>query len=358
MEIEELNSIIGKPESEVLEYKTSLPPSKNMAQLICSFANTSGGYIILGVTKESGRVETIGLSQEFRSNAITRKAIDQLTPKPEVNYGYVTYNDKNLFVIQVKKSESELIFFDNKAYQRTGSRTTVTIVDEASFDPNGYKELNILNNKLINSFDNSTNSKIDLLNHYKSVLKIIDNSRLLLYPVSAELPTTNSEGKILTRILYSSYVDTFEGYLSDLLYEIYITKPDTLREHQEVTVKEVLNCSDIEEFVRYIAKKKIGKLQRGSVKGFIKDNIPISSLNIITEDDQDTIEKILQIRHLFSHRNGIVDEKFLKYFQGNFQLNSEFELSIKQIIEKMEYLLNIIEKIDKKAIDKFRLSTL
>ena len=51
---ENVYSTILQPESETLEYKAVLPPSKSIAQIICSFANTKGGILILGVSEIAG----------------------------------------------------------------------------------------------------------------------------------------------------------------------------------------------------------------------------------------------------------------------------------------------------------------
>ena len=60
----EASLIIGQPESSTLEYKTVLPPSRNIAQIISSFANADGGLIVLGV---SDKQEIVGLSSDFQS---------------------------------------------------------------------------------------------------------------------------------------------------------------------------------------------------------------------------------------------------------------------------------------------------
>jgi hypothetical protein len=178
----------------------------------------------------------------------------------------------------------------------------------------------------------------------------------MLYPRDPNTPTTNQEGKILARILFSSFVDNFETYLSDLLYEIFLAKPATLKSSSTVTIKEILDCSDLQEFVNYLAKQKIGKLQKGSVKGFISDNPQISNLNVIDNLKQSEIEKILQIRHLYSHRNGIVDEKFLQYFTGEFSLNVEHQMSIDEVCDKLCYLAEVAHQIDSAAIAKYKLA--
>jgi predicted HTH transcriptional regulator len=66
---------IGQPESEQLEYKAVLPPAATIAQLVCAFANTKGGAIVLGVVEDGKAIVINGLSDEFRAAEITRKAV-------------------------------------------------------------------------------------------------------------------------------------------------------------------------------------------------------------------------------------------------------------------------------------------
>jgi hypothetical protein len=52
---------------------------------------------------------------------------------------------------------------------------------------------------------------------------------------------------------------------------------------------------------------------------------------------EEVVEKILQIRHLYSHRNGIIDEKFQGYFP-NAKLNEEHRMTLDEFLEKFELL--------------------
>lgn len=349
---DEIIQIIGHPESSTLEYKAVLVPSKNIAQLVSAFANADGGCIILGV---SDNLEINGLSEDFHANAIIHKALDLLTPQPIIHYQYILYKKKKLFVIKVQKSESPILL-EGKIFKRIGTSNQLLNVQEIQFRQNGYPIIKTINEKIEVYKANSTNSKIKFIEHYQSILKIIDDLGQILYPIDPGQPTTIPEGKILSRILFSSFVDTFETYLSDLLYEIFLANPATLKSSQTVTIEEVLNCSDLQEFVKYLSKQKLNKLQKGSVKGFIKENKQISDLNILDQSRQEEIEKILQIRHLYSHRNGIVDEKFLQYFTGHFILNSEHQMSVEEICNKLSYLAEIANEIDDKAVNKYRLA--
>lgn len=348
----EIVSLIGQPGSATLEYKPVLPPSKTIAKIVSAFANTNGGYIVLGVTSD---LEVNGLSEDFHANAITHKAIDLLSPKPQIHYQYVSYQGKKLYVIKVEKSESK-IYLEGSIYEREGTVTKISNSITITFRKNGYQKIKDINQQLESYKNNATNAKSKLIEHYQSLLKIMDDLGALLYPTDENTLTDNQEGKILSRILYASFVDNFETYLSDLLYEIFLANPSTLKSKQQVTIEEVLNCTDLQEFVKYWSKEKLGKLQKGSVKGFIKENKQIRDLEIIDNAIQDEIEKVLQVRHLYAHRNGIVDEKFLQFFTGEFAVNMEHRMTINQICDKLLYLAEIVHKIDIKAISTYSLS--
>lgn len=354
---DEIKDLIHSLESERVEFKSVLPPSKTIARNIAAFANTKGGYIILGVLEKDGQKVIKGLSGDFHTNQITQKAISLLTPHPQIEYEYVVIDGKQLFVIKISKSEN--ILFEGKKYIREGAITKLINGEDSSLvtRAKSYDRISKLFKYFHTLSNNATESKVKFIQHYLSVLRIVDDLGRILYPDDPETPTTNQEGKILCRILYSSAVDNFETYLSDLLYEIFLAKPQTLKSTQTVTIKEVLDCSDLEEFVQYWAKEKIGKLQKGSVTGFIKENKQISDLKILDESEQKEIEKLLQIRHLYSHQNGIIDEKFLKFFTGVFNLNTEHKMSVREICDKLEYLIDIVDRLDKAAIKKYGLNT-
>ena len=343
---------IGQPESEQLEYKAVLPPAATIAKLISSFANATGGAIVLGVVEDGRDVLINGLSDEFRAVEITRKAIDLLSPAPTAKYGYVVHQGKRLFVIDVLKSD-EAVLFAGKSYVRTGAGTILrqTVPDKVIQNTGIACLLKIFTE----SRTSCTAARAKLLDHYESVLRILDDLGKLLYPKGSNVPTDNPEGKMLMRILFSSCADTFEIFMSDLLYEIYLAKPETLKSNAQVTVKEVLDCSDIQEFISRHAKSKLKKLQRGSVKGFIADNKQIKSLGVF-DTRQDEIERILQIRHLYAHQNGLVDDKFREYFPTA-NLNNEYRMTLDEFLTRFEYLAQAIDAVDEAARKDYQLAS-
>lgn len=343
---------IGDPESELLEYKAVLPPAATIAQLICAFANTKGGAVVLGVVEDGKTIVINGLSDEFRAVQITRKAIDLLSPTPVVSYGYVAHVDKQVFVIEVPKSSAE-ISLGGKVYIRVGERTTLKQAAPVKLltEPGIEK----LRKALAEDRKACTEARAKLLDHYESVLRILDDLAKLLYPQGSSVPTDNAEGKMLLRILFASCADTFETFMSDLLYQIYLAQPNALKSEATVTVKEVLDNSTMDEFISWYAKEKLKKLQRGSVKGFIADNGAIKALNVFDNTRIKEIEKILQIRHLFTHQNGIVDDRFRQHFPAT-KVHDEYRMTLGDFLAQVEYLVEAVEAVDDAARKDFNLS--
>jgi hypothetical protein len=343
---------IGQSESEQLEYKAVLPPAATVAQLIGSFANTNGGGIVLGVVENGKEVLINGLSDEFRAVQITRKAIDLLSPPPAVSYDYVVHQGKRLFVIDVKRSDAE-VSLGGKVYVRVGKQTTLKQAGPVK----AIRDAGIarLSKELEEDRKSCTAARAKLLDHYESVLRILDDLAKLLYPKGSSVPTDNPEGKMLMRILFSSCADTFETFMSDLLYEIYLARPESLKSDAPVKVKDVLDCADMQEFITRYAKEKLKKLQRGSVKEFIADNKAIKSLSVFDATRIEEIEKILQIRHLYTHQNGIIDEKFRKSFPLT-KVNDEYRMTLDEFLGRFDYLAQAIEAVDEAARKDFKLA--
>ena len=74
--------LINKQIDDDVEFRTVLPTSKAIAKIMASFANTNGGFLIVGV-KSTGRNEVVGLSSDFYISNIVYKSIELLEPNVE-----------------------------------------------------------------------------------------------------------------------------------------------------------------------------------------------------------------------------------------------------------------------------------
>ncbi|GGB83222.1 hypothetical protein GCM10007424_24070 [Flavobacterium suaedae] len=119
----ELDALLTTPKNEELEFNAVPFVPQKIAQIISSFANTNGGLLIFGIKQlNPSNNKIVGLSDDFRIDKITKKAISLLQPIPTVEYDWVQMEDKSIFMIKTTKSETDILL-DNIKYIRKESKS-------------------------------------------------------------------------------------------------------------------------------------------------------------------------------------------------------------------------------------------
>lgn len=109
------------PESYNLDYKSDYPKNEKLAKLMCSFANASGGYIIVGIeevrvnNKNTGVPDKIiGVDKADHTTKITNIAISHSQPKivPSVKtIEIVSDPDKVVVIIKIEESMEPIMYY-------------------------------------------------------------------------------------------------------------------------------------------------------------------------------------------------------------------------------------------------------
>lgn len=85
-------------------------------------------------------------------------------------------------------------------------------------------------------------------------------------PMQDRLQRANVRGAIAMsdrvrgELALTRYVDNYLTYIADLLREIFIARPDTLRSREQLTVDEVLSNATMEDLTAYLADRKVTRL--------------------------------------------------------------------------------------------------
>jgi hypothetical protein len=132
VELEDLDQLSDENVSEgiYVEFKRSLPKSQSVAKVIASFANTHGGYFLIGIAEEnltniaSGQ---IGVNIEDHPNpkeTIRNIVRDHLNPSPNFSTRLIQrpdYDDYVLILVKVPEShDAPHVHSSGKIYTRTG----------------------------------------------------------------------------------------------------------------------------------------------------------------------------------------------------------------------------------------------
>jgi len=67
MEVKQIKEIIEKGETEEVEFKESFHSSQDIAKILCAFANTNGGVLLLGISSKKQVAKNV-LGVELKEN--------------------------------------------------------------------------------------------------------------------------------------------------------------------------------------------------------------------------------------------------------------------------------------------------
>jgi hypothetical protein len=349
-----IKDLIGQPESVILEYKTVVPPPPIIARIISSFANSQGGIILCGIN-DDGTVK--GLDDDVPTFQTVESALSLLAPRPKTNHYSVKIDDKNIYAIEVEKSDTPIVTEGKSVYKRVNDRLVISPPAHTQRIIHGRnRKLTQLAELIEIEKTKTTESKFRFFEQYTNLVRLLNRSEKILYPEAITVPPIASEGKALIRLILSSLADTFEGYLADLLYEIYLAKPETLKSNSTITTQDVLSCQSIDEIIRFIANKKISSLKKGNVIEFIDENKQIKNLNVFSLEISKQIDDIFQIRHLFVHNNGRIDAKYLSFSNEAYKLGDELILTVQELCDFAELFIRIVSSLDQVASNVYSLS--
>lgn len=118
----QLAQLLASSEGTTLEFKKSLEFTEHIARTICAFANTFGGYLIIGAEKQQEKTAVAGVSNADKEFQKLAGIVPQVHPKPYYTAAERKYENKTLVIIHVEAMPiSEVCFFKKTAFRRVGS---------------------------------------------------------------------------------------------------------------------------------------------------------------------------------------------------------------------------------------------
>ena len=147
---------------------------------------------------------------------------------------------------------------------------------------------------------------------------------------------------LMKEFLLVRLVDNYQKYLADILFEIFINKPETLKSSAQVEVSEVLAAGTMDNFVRQYAEKKVDNLTHESfidLQRFFEERFKIE-----ISDKTKAIRTAIAIRNISVHNRCIINKRYL-------QSTGESENNLGKAKEiDNEFLKNLIDLLPKSAV--------
>ncbi|MGB9770695.1 MAG: helix-turn-helix domain-containing protein [Candidatus Kapaibacteriota bacterium] len=133
MDAEKLKLLISEGESSTVEFKRKVTSPDKIAKELCAFANSKGGYLIIGIDDDR---KVVGVDSEKSEIDVVEIACQfniypPITPK---SIEVINYNKKEIIVVEIEESKSKphtIESLDEKgrkkrfAYIRLGEKSVI-----------------------------------------------------------------------------------------------------------------------------------------------------------------------------------------------------------------------------------------
>jgi len=99
-------TVNGQNESNIHDFKKDLPETETLTKLCCAFANTNGGFIVIGVTEVNGHWSICGIENSLE---VAHRFGQKLKANPTINFSLpkvisIPNCQKIIAVIEIPKS--------------------------------------------------------------------------------------------------------------------------------------------------------------------------------------------------------------------------------------------------------------
>ncbi|MBN2831556.1 MAG: putative DNA binding domain-containing protein [Candidatus Omnitrophica bacterium] len=128
MKMKPLSNIIGKHETEAIEWKTSLSQINEIINTVVAFSNTKGGKVFVGVSK-SGQLLGVQIGKDSIER-LTNQISQHTDPKVHPRITTRNISEKEMIVIDVTRSADKLTLAFGRPYIRVGKSTMKMSKDE------------------------------------------------------------------------------------------------------------------------------------------------------------------------------------------------------------------------------------
>lgn len=165
--------------------------------------------------------------------------------------------------------------------------------------------------------------------------------------------------ELVWELILCRSVDDFLLYISDVIANVFRDRPETLKSARTVRIDRILDHATMEDLVVALADKRVAELAYLGMRDLAKELRDELAFDLFpASDDLSKAIKLIEIRNLFIHNGGVVNQHFLSRVHSIHALAGErIHLGEFDIADSLTFLADAASTVDIRAIEKFGLST-
>lgn len=162
--------------------------------------------------------------------------------------------------------------------------------------------------------------------------------------------------QFILEVIVVRLVENYLNYLSSLLYEIFIQKPETMKSGEKIEISSVLSHDSFKSLIRTIAEKKISNLTYSSFKELASYFSDRFKLKVCSETAINQITFAIELRNISVHNRCRIDQRFIERTNYDPATKDKIALLNLEFINKLvPVLVKSVLELDTAARSKLKL---
>lgn len=171
----------------------------------------------------------------------------------------------------------------------------------------------------------------------------------------------NSFGDLQSENIVIRLADNFLSFLSELIQEAFLRRPEMLRSEEKIRLDDVLRFSRYSDLTAFLVDRKINELSYGGigeVEKFLQQRTGLSLFE--SEEEKTLLVLVIELRNIYSHSRGVVSETTLRRVANletkwQFEKGKKFGVGYDEIVALANNLMVIARRLDAAFAEKFRI---
>jgi hypothetical protein len=173
-----------------------------------------------------------------------------------------------------------------------------------------------------------------------------------------------SFGGLQSENLCIRLTDNFLCYISECIQMCMVQRPELLRSNELVKVEDVLKFTSYDDLISFLVDKKLNELTYGGIKEISAFLTERTGFELFLDEHERALLSLgVELRNIYTHNRGLVNDLFLKRTANarqllpswEFRKGVRFHADLDEVSAIANNMYRIAARIDDQAIQKFKL---
>ncbi len=164
-----------------------------------------------------------------------------------------------------------------------------------------------------------------------------------------------SHGQLLLEMMLCRGIDNYLCYLSELLFELFRIRPETLKSGERLKTQDVLSHSTMEDLIHALAERRVQRLAYAGLRELAA--YADERLGIPLFDDEHSLARavrIVELRNIVVHNRGVINNVFLsRVTDSEWELGTHPQLWSPFLMDELDFLAKSVAALDNAVAKKF-----